>query len=145
MSREKSAEGTLSSTPASGKGPGLPLYAIYTNPDGAISVLQTAGELARGLGFPILPLFARVVSSPLPLECPGAAGDFSGGPPPEAGGGEGVERRVYLCRDSEDAPRQAQAPGVADAGGRVAETRRTGGDSPRGEEAAVDSSGVVKI
>lgn len=159
MTRAKSAERTPSAVPALGNGPELLVYVIYTNPDGTFRALQTAGELACGLGSRIVLLFARVVPYPLPLECPDVAGEFTGDLLREVGGGEGVECRVYLCRDREDALRRALTPGSLvvmgarkrwrpDQDRRLARMLRRDGHAvifAGVKRATVDSSGAVKV
>jgi hypothetical protein len=89
----------------------LELYVVFTDFDATLRALRAAGELARDLDARLVLLAAQVVPYPLALESPPVSGQFTENILARLlRGRDGeVEARLYLCRDRNQAIRDALA------------------------------------
>jgi len=106
-------EHLLLALPAEVEGASLQLYVVFTNLAATRRALQIANSLAYDLGARLTLLVAQVVPYPLPLECPAVCIGFTEQILSELASQVEADITVnlYLCRDRNEAIREALRPG----------------------------------
>ncbi len=112
VARVDTADAGFSLSPFTARGPNARVYVIYTDVGGTRTALDAAARLARGLNLALLLLAARRVPFPLPLDDPPVSVEFAEQAMYSLVGGLDVELavKILLCREPEDALREAIAP-----------------------------------